>query len=106
MKKKDLIELLSSIVEEDAIISRIYNLFHEKLHYDIQEIERILQYGILQNIFVISDVNNPEKHYDSIIWERANIYQEITLIDDKEFIHYLFKEKPELPLGFSRFEID
>ncbi len=46
MKKENLVEFLSSIIEEDAIISRLYNLFHIKYGYEIQELDGLVQYGI------------------------------------------------------------
>lgn len=33
MKQDDLLELLKSVIEEDAIIGRLYRLFHMEKHY-------------------------------------------------------------------------
>ena len=76
MKKENLVEFLSSIIEEDAIISRLYNLFHIKYGYEIQELDGLVQYGISNSNFII---------------------------EQSDFIKLLFSENPEIPKDFVQF---
>ena len=103
MKKENLVELLSSIIEEDAIISRLYNLFHIKYGYKIQELDDLVQYGVFNNNFIIENIDNSDATYDKVEWREDNNFQEIVIIEQSDFIKLLFSENPEIPKDFVQF---
>lgn len=102
MKKTDLIELLSSIIEEDAIISRVYNLFHSSYDYSLHELDEIIYYGIQNNYFSLENVDDDSVKYETIDWRTDNTYQEIVMIDNERFVLDLF-DKKEVPKEFLQF---
>jgi len=53
MKEKDLIELLRSTIESDALISRLFNLFHLDYKYSIKELNSLIDYGVQYGYFTI-----------------------------------------------------
>lgn len=82
MKEKDLVEFLSSTIEEDAIISRVYNLFHITRGYPIEELNIIVEHGKINGIFKIKSVKNANKKYSIVDWSPNNIEQEIIISDE------------------------
>lgn len=58
MKKEDLIEFLSSTIEEDAIVSKLYNLFHIEYKYEINYLNDLFQYGVGEKYFFIESVTD------------------------------------------------
>ena len=103
MKKENLVEFLSSIIEEDAIISRLYNLFHIKYGYEIQELDGLVQYGIRNSNFIIENIDNSDVTYDKVEWREDNNFQEVVIIEQCDFIKLLFSENPEIPKDFVQF---
>lgn len=97
MKKKDLIEFLQSAIEEDAIVSRVYMLFHLDYNYPIEELNDLITYGVNNNYFIISNVANPKQTYKEVNWEKDNSYQEITMKNEEKNIPYLFSEDVHIP---------
>lgn len=103
MKKEDLIEFLSSTIEEDAIISRLYNLFHIEYEYEIQFLNDLVQYGVENNYFSIESVDNYDKKYSEVEWSGENNYQEIIMNGHEEFVECLFSNDPCIPEEFIKF---
>lgn len=103
MKKKDLIEFLRSTVESDAIVSRLFNLFHLKYQYSIQELNSIVEYGLEIGAFTIEDVTDSDKKYVAIDWKGDNIYQELLMTDKSEYIESLFSGEGKIPDDFEKF---
>ena len=75
------VEFLSSTIEEDAIIRRIYNLFPNGWNYSLDELNEIINFGIKNGDLVIENVEDATMHYDTIDWRLDNVYQEIIMID-------------------------
>lgn len=105
LKEKDLIELLSSTIEEDAIISRIYNLFHITCGYTIKELNAIIEFGRNEGIFKIENVSNPSQQYNDVEWNADNVEQEILVTNDskEQLISVLFSSEPRIPNLFKQF---
>ena len=103
MKKEDLIEFLLSTIEEDAIISRIYNLFHVEKGYSIEELNLLAQYGIDNSYFILIDVLKGVRLYTEIDWKLDNITQEIIMKNMDKFKPYLFTRNPCVPKEFIHF---
>ncbi|WP_024412818.1 hypothetical protein [Streptococcus suis] len=77
MKTEDLKELLLSIAEEDAIISRLYGLFSLRKGYSVQLLEEIIQHGIKIGWFEMVTVQTGEITHKDIEWKIDNVFQEI-----------------------------
>lgn len=103
MKREDLIEFLSSTIEEDAIVSRLYNLFHIEYKYEIKILNDLVQYGVENKFFSIENVVNPNERYNEVEWKSDNTYQEIIMNDDEEFVNCPFSTNPCVPKGFTQF---
>jgi hypothetical protein len=103
MKKKDLIEFLRSTIEGDAIIARIYNLFHLTYKYSLEELEELIQYGVKNNYFTIGDLEDYEKNYSKVEWAEDNVYQEIFMNDKEPYIKCLFSGDGTVPKNFMKF---
>lgn len=103
MKKEDLIEFLSSTIEGGAIVSRLYNLFHNNYGYDIKLLEDLVQYGVKHNYFIIENVNNSEEVYTEVDWKENNNYQEVIMNNQENFLKQLFSEKSQVPKEFIQF---
>ena len=103
MKKDDLIEFLSSTIEEDAIISRIYNLFHNEWKYSLDELNEIINFGIKNGDLVIENVEDTTIHYDTIDWRLDNVYQEIVMVDIYKYMPLLFNKNPQVPKEYEKF---
>ena len=103
MKKDDLIEFLSSTIEEDAIISRIYNLFHNEWNYSLDELNEIINFGVKNGDLVIENVKDPAIQYDTIDWQLDNVYQEILMVDIYKYMPLLFNENPQVPNEYEKF---
>ena len=103
MKKDDLIEFLSSTIEEDAIISRIYNLFHNEWKYSLDELNEIINFGIKNGDLVIENVEDITIHYDTIDWRLDNVYQEIIMVDIYKYMPLLFSKNPQVPKEYEKF---
>ena len=103
MKKLDLIELLRSTIEGDALVSRLYNLFHLHYGYSINELNTIIKLGTEKGYFSIENVCSSEKKYNDIEWVEDNIYQEIVMNDEGRFIASLFSEEAHIPEEFVQF---
>ena len=103
MKKEHLIEFLSSTIEEDAIISRIYNLFHNEWDYSLDELNEIINFGIKNGDLVIENVNDTTIHYDMIDWRLDNVYQEILMVDIYKYMLVLFSKNPQVPKEYEKF---
>lgn len=103
MKKDDLIEFLSSTIEEDAIISRICNLFHNEWKYSLDELNEIINFGIKNGDLVIENVEDITIHYDTIDWRLDNVYQEIIMVDIYKYMPLLFSKNPQVPKEYEKF---
>ena len=103
MRKENLVEFLSSIIEEDAIISRLYNLFHIRYGYEIQELDNLVQHGVKNNNFIIENIDSSDVTYNKVEWSEDNNFQEIVIIENSDFVRQLFSETPEIPKVFVQF---
>ena len=103
MRKENLVEFLSSIIEEDAIISRLYNLFHIRYGYEIQELDNLVQHGVKNNNFIIENIDSSDVTYNKVEWSEDNNFQEIVIIENSDFVRQLFSETPEIPKDFVQF---
>jgi hypothetical protein len=103
MKKQDLIEFLRSTIEEDALISRLFNLFHLQYGYSINELDTIIKFGVDNGYFSIENVGSAAKKYNSVEWVEDNTYQEITMNNEDRFIANLFSEETHVPEEFVQF---
>ncbi|ASM35187.1 Uncharacterised protein [Campylobacter sputorum subsp. bubulus] len=103
MKKDHLIEFLSSTIEEDAIISRIYNFFHNEWKYSLDELNEIINFGIANGDLFIENVNDINIHYDRVDWRLDNTYQEIVMIDIYKYMPLLFSSNPVIPKEYEKF---
>ena len=66
MDKIDLIELLQSFLEEDAIVSRIFSYFCLKKNYNIALLNDIISIGLRENILIIINSSDEQIEYDRI----------------------------------------
>ncbi len=69
MDKIDLIELLQSFLEEDAIVSRIFSYFCLKKNYNIALLNDIISIGLRENILIINS-SDEQIEYDRIEWKK------------------------------------
>ncbi|MCI6989054.1 MAG: hypothetical protein MR902_05715, partial [Campylobacter sp.] len=92
MKKEHLIELLSSAIEEDAMIDRLFYLFHLEWKYSLKELDKIIKFGIENGDLAIENVKDTTIHYDTIDWRLDNVYQEILMVDIYKYMPLLFSE--------------
>ncbi|MGC6767122.1 hypothetical protein [Enterococcus sp. LJL51] len=106
MKQEDLIEFLSSVIEEDAIIARIYKLFHSEYNYELSFLEGLVKFGVENNYFSIEDVTNPEVVYSAVDWRSDNVYQEILLGEDTHILDNFFSKDRHIPKEFKKFVLD
>lgn len=106
MIEEDLLELLISILEEDAIISRLYNYFHIHKQYEIAVLNEIIDYGIEKQIFEIENVEDDNHSYFTVDWSSDNTYQEIILSNSEQYIPILFSDNPTLPEEFEKFRLN
>ena len=103
MKKQDLIELLRSTIEEDALVSRLFNLFHLHYGYSINELDAIIEFGTKNGYFSIENVVSAEKKYNEIEWAADNNYQEIIMNNEERFTACLFSKEDCVPEEFAQF---
>ncbi|WP_142956796.1 hypothetical protein [Enterococcus faecalis] len=103
MKKEDLIEFLSSTIEEDAIVSRLYHLFHIEYKYKIKFLNNLIQYGVEKKYFSIVSVTDSNKIYTEVEWKSDNNYQEIVMNNHEEIVECLFSNNPCIPKDFMKF---
>ena len=103
MKEEHLLEFLRSTIEGDAIISRVYKLFHIEFQYPIQVLNNIIETGLRKKIFRIEDVDNQNKQYTHIEWKRDNAYQEVIMNEDEKYIKDLFSKNAKIPRDFLSF---
>lgn len=103
MKKEDLVEFLRSTIESDAIISRLYRLFHLEYGYSLSELSNIIYYGVKKNYFSIENVYDEKIKYEKIDWRLDNIEQEVIMNEPEKYIGRLFSENVEIPEEFLLF---
>lgn len=73
MRKEHIIELLSSAIEGDGIISVVFNFFHNEWHYSLDELNEIIHFGVKNGDLTIENVKNANIRYDTIDW-RLDIF--------------------------------
>ena len=105
MKKQDLMEFLRSTVEGDAIVSRLFNLFHLEYGYSIESLNGLIQYGVENDYFSIENVNDSEAKYKEVDWRKDNNFQEIIVNNEEKYILCLFSAEAYIPEEFTRFVI-
>lgn len=103
MKEKDLIELLRSTIESDAIVSRLFNLYHIEYKYALLELNTIIDYGIQEGYFIVENVDDENIKYESIDWSADNTYQEVLMVNRDNIIKDLFSGNGVVPNKFYRF---
>ena len=103
MKKQDLIEFLRSTIEEDAIVSILFNFFHLQHGYSIESLNCLIQYGVEKGYFSIENVNDSEKKYKEVEWRIDNTFQEIIMNNEAKYIPCLFAREACVPEEFIRF---
>lgn len=103
MKEKDLIELLRSTIEGDAIVSRLFKLYHIEYKYTLQELDEVINYGVQNGYLIIENVNDEMTRYTKIDWRADNTYQEILMVNKENNIKDLFSEKGTVPNDFCQF---
>jgi len=103
MKKIHIIELLSSAIEGDGIISVVFHFFHITLGYSLDELNEIINFGIKNGDLVIENVEDTTIHYDTIDWRLDNVYQEILMVDIYKYMPLLFNENPQVPKEYEKF---
>ena len=106
MKEEDLIELLTSILEEDAIVSRLYTYFYKHLNYPLELLVSIINFGLEEGFFQVVDTESNDTIIESINWQADNIEQEILMCDENQFMNNLFNNKPSVPEEFQQFILD
>ena len=99
MDKIDLIELLQSFLEEDAIVSRIFSYFCLKKNYNIALLNDIISIGLRENILIIINYSDEQIEYDRI----DNTYQEVVFRNPEKYVPVLFSEAILIPEPFSQF---
>ncbi|MBP2620092.1 hypothetical protein ACVRXQ_12180 [Streptococcus panodentis] len=97
MKTEDLIELLQSILEEDAIISRLFTYFHLHKEYEISDLNKIIEIGITEKVFLIINVTDESIEYKRIEWSESNTYQEVIFSNPQDYIPSLFSNPVQIP---------
>lgn len=103
MRKEHIIELLSSAIEGDGIISVVFNFFHNEWHYSLDELNEIIHFGVKNGDLTIENVKNANIRYDTIDWRLDNIYQEIVMVDIYKYMPLLFNENPQVPKEYEKF---
>ena len=106
MKEEDLIELLTSILEEDANVSRLYTNFYKHLNYPLELLVSIINFGLEEGFFQVVDTESNDTIIESINWQADNIEQEILMCDENQFMNNLFNNKPSVPEEFQQFILD
>jgi len=86
MDKIDLIELLQSFLEEDAIVSRIFSYFCLKKNYNIALLNDIISIGLRENILIIINSSDEQIEYDRIEWKKDNTYQEVVFRNPEKYV--------------------
>ena len=103
MDKIDLIELLQSFLEEDAIVSRIFSYFCLKKNYNIALLNDIISIGLRETILIIINSSDEQIEYDRIEWKKDNTYQEVVFRNPEKYVPVLFSEAILIPEPFSQF---
>ena len=103
MRKEHIIELLSSAIEGDGIISVVFNFFHNEWHYSLDELNEIIHFGVKNGDLTIENVKNANIRYDTIDWRLDNVYQEILMVDIYKYMPLLFNENPQVPKEYEKF---
>ena len=103
MRKGHIIELLSSAIEGDGIISVVFNFFHNEWHYSLDELNEIIHFGVKNGDLTIENVKNANIRYDTIDWRLDNIYQEIVMVDIYKYMPLLFNKNPQVPKEYEKF---
>ncbi|CAM3655916.1 hypothetical protein ERUR111494_05345 [Erysipelothrix urinaevulpis] len=103
MKKEDLIEFLRSTIESDAIVSRLYRLFHVEYGYSLNDLSEIIIYGVNNNYFSLENVDDEQIKYNKIDWRIDNIEQEVIMNEPEKYIGLLFGNNVEIPKEFLMF---
>ncbi|ASM36863.1 hypothetical protein [Campylobacter sputorum] len=106
MKKEHLTEFLLSTIEEDAMIDRLFYLFHDKWKYSLEELDEIINFGIENGDLLIADMKNYDKYYDKVDWNINNPYQEIIMVDIYKYMPLLFSKNPVVPKEYEKFITD
>ena len=106
MRKEHIIELLSSAIEGDGIISVVFNFFHNEWHYSLDELNEIIHFGVKNGDLVIADIDDYDKFYDTIDWRLDNVYQEILMVDINKYMPLLFNDNPQVPDEYKKFVDD
>lgn len=106
MKKNDLIEFLRSTIESDAIVSRLYRLFHIEYGYSLEELSDIIFYGVEHGYFSLESVNDERIKYSEIDWRIDNVEQEVIMNEPEKYIRFLFNQNVEIPKEFVYFLSD
>lgn len=102
MTPEDLLEMLMSIVEEDAIIARLYRLFYIIRGYPLDVIKSIVLTGMEEHYFDVETIDGQAVNYRDIIWEEDNNQQELIVSSDK-LSSLLFTSPPMIPAEFQTF---
>ena len=103
MKKNDLIELIQSILEEDAIINRLFHLFHLNKGYKISTLEEIISIGVKQGILLVLNTTDENTKYHHVDWSYNNNYQELIFANPEIYIPMVFSNDIRLPEIFLPF---
>ncbi|MDO7908916.1 hypothetical protein Q5741_21305 [Paenibacillus sp. JX-17] len=111
MNKKDLLQFLTFIAEEDAQISTIVSFFTNQLGYDINIIKKIVNYGVQMNILQVIENEDEHKNINflqskelgEIDWSVSNVKNEIYYTDFEYFREKLFTSNPKIPHEFMCF---
>ena len=103
MRQEHIVELLSSAIEGDGIISVVFKFFHIDWGYTLEELDLIINFGIKNGDLLIEDMHNENKHYDKIDWRLDNVYQEIVMVDIYKYMPLLFSKHPTVPDPYRQF---
>jgi hypothetical protein len=103
MRQEHIIELLSSAIEGDGIISVVFKFFHIDWEYTLEELDLIINFGIKNGDLLIEDMHDENKHYDKIDWRLDNVYQEIVMVDIYKYMPLLFSKHPTVPDPYKQF---
>ncbi|MDO4774459.1 MAG: hypothetical protein Q4A10_01510 [Aerococcaceae bacterium] len=105
MRQEDLLELFRSIVEEDAIIARLYRHFHLEKHYALKELDTIIQRGVTLGELQITHTSDANQLFTNIDWALDNSYQEILATNQDQYVKLIFGKVPALP-EFAKIFVD
>lgn len=111
MKEKDLLQFLTFIAEEDAIISTIVGFFTNQLGYDVNIIKKIVNYGVKMNILQVIDndqdlencIGQQSVNLNEIDWSTSNVKNEIHYNNFDYYRKKLFASNPKIPHEFMCF---